>query len=990
MKKIKPLHDCPRLAVAVLALLALVILAGCTPHNLNELLALGQRAAPAAAPERLLDERVADRPMDVVELYLRHYQPGIEPALFQTTRVYDRNGALLAELSDEGRRTWVPLERISPHLIDATIATEDATFYQNTGIDPLRIAGAALQNMQEGEVVSGASTITMQLARNLFLPPEARFDQTVDRKTLEAALAQELTALYSKDELLEMYLNLLNYGQLAYGPEAAAQVYFGKSAADLTTGEATLLAGIPQQPANLNPYEDFEAARARQRVVLDLLARHEYLTVEEGDVIFAEEITLAGDPGALPVQAPHFVQYLIDTIDSQYGAGFTRRAGWNIYTTLDLSMQNLAQETVTAKVAQLRPTYDLSNAALVAMKPASGEILVMVGSADFADEAISGQVNVAVSPRQPGSAIKPVLYAAALDQEAISPATVIWDTPVEYEADAGGGETELYDPQNYDEKFHGPVTVRSALANSYNVPAVKLLDAFGVEEMLTQAQAMGIRSLTRGTDWYGLSLTLGGGELTLLDLTTAFHTLASDGRYLPAIPIRLIADNLGQRVDFELVTEPTQVVSPGTAFQVTDILSDNAARTPAFGANSPLVLSRPAAVKTGTTSDWRDNWTVGYTRNLVTGVWAGNSDGRPMRNASGVTGAAPIWNAFMEAVLADPAMLTTIGASVEPDAWEFSPPEGLEWRDECPPGVTCREGGERFTEEWLKQMNEAGPLGDSVVDRRAAPVYAQSGGGARLAGFCSMDGAIARTLLRLPGNLARSDSATSDLTAPPTPEPTLPANVISVPQARPADNDEDASAGLLSDEQAKAVAWALRYGSWADLGPCDALKPAVDQAAAADAGLAQAGLQVLVDVAAASRPDVAAGPSSGAMLLAQVSSGTTSAAYGTYALSQPVWHDAACPGQYIMGQILNREGGPVAGVRVQARDSWGNVFEAVSKSGAGDYGRFDFPIGSSTPQTISLIVVDANGYPISPTVMVEHQWGSGGSEPCHHVIFRGG
>ena len=208
------------------------------------------------ATERMLDERVADNPMDAVELYLRHYQPGPEPALFQTTRIYDRNGVLLAELSDEGRRTWVPLERISPHLIDATIATEDATFYQNTGIDPLRIAGAALQNMQEGAVVSGASTITMQLARNLFLPPEDRFDQTVDRKTLEAAIAQELTLLYSKDELLEMYLNLLNYGQLAYGPEAAAQVYFGKPAADLTPAEATLLAGIPQQPANLNPVRE--------------------------------------------------------------------------------------------------------------------------------------------------------------------------------------------------------------------------------------------------------------------------------------------------------------------------------------------------------------------------------------------------------------------------------------------------------------------------------------------------------------------------------------------------------------------------------------------------------------------------------------------------------------------------------------------------------------------------------------------------------------
>ncbi len=970
----------------VTAALIMLLLAGCTPHNINEVLSLGQRFAPAAT-ERMLEERVADNPMDAVELYLRHYQPGPEPALFQTTRIYDRNGVLLAELSDEGRRTWVPLERISPNLIDATIATEDATFYQNTGIDPLRIAGAALQNMQEGAVVSGASTITMQLARNLFLPPEDRFDQTVDRKTLEAAIAQELTLLYSKDELLEMYLNLLNYGQLAYGPEAAAQVYFGKPAADLTPAEATLLAGIPQQPANLNLYENFEDARARQRIVLDLMVRHEYLTVEGADAIFAEEIALAGDPGAPPVQAPHFVQYLIDTIDGQYGAGFTRRAGWNIYTTLDLPMQDLAQETVAAKVAELRPAYDLGNAALVAMKPNSGEILAMVGSADFDDETIAGQVNVAVSPRQPGSAIKPVLYAAALDQEAISPATVIWDTRVEYETDAGGGETERYDPRNYDEKYHGPVTVRAALANSYNVPAVKLLDAYGIETMLSQAEAMGIRTLTRGTDWYGLSLTLGGGELTLLDLTTAFHTLASDGRYQPAMPIRLISDNLGQRVEFEQATEPVQAISPQSAFQITDILSDNDARTPAFGANSPLVLSRPAAVKTGTTSDWRDNWTVGYTQNLVAGVWAGNSDGRPMRNASGVTGAAPIWNAFMESVLADPAMLTTLDAAVQPEAWNFTAPEGLEWRDECPPGLVCREGGELFTREWLEKIGDAGPLGDSVVDRTAAPVYTQGADATRLAGFCTMDGAVGRTLVNLPGSLGTFDSPDIDPAAVTAPDSTPTADTVTLAEA-PAEIDE--RSGPLSEEQANALAWALRYGSWANLGPCETLRQAVDQAVAQDQGLAQAGLRVLVDVAAANSPEVAAGPSSGALLLTQVAGSTASAAYGTYALSQPVWHDAACPGQYIMGQVLNREGGPVAGVRVQARDEWGNVYDVVSKSGPADYGRFDFPIASSTPQTLSVMVVDPNGYPMSPSVMIEHQWGSGGAAPCHHLIFRGG
>ncbi len=958
------------------------LLTACSPQNASNLISLGQGIAQQVVPAAQLGDRVADEPLYAVEAYLRRYQPGPEPRLFQTTRIYDRHGVQLAELWDEGRRTWVPLSRISPHLIDATIATEDATFYQNTGIDPVRIAGAALQNMQEGSVVSGASTITMQLARNLFLPPEDRFDQTVDRKALEAGLAQELTQLYSKDELLEMYLNLLNYGQLAYGPEAAAQVYFGKPAAELNLAEATLLAGIPQQPANLNPYEDFEAARARQRVVLNLMVRHGYLSAAEADAVFAQEIALAGDPGSGPARAPHFIQYLIDTIDGQYGTGFTRRAGWNIFTTLDLEMQQLAEEIVRAKVAELEPQYALSNAALVAMRPESGEILTMVGSADFDDERIDGQVNVAVSPRQPGSAIKPMLYAAALDQDLISPATVIWDTPVRYQIAQTGAADDIYRPGNYDERFHGPVTVRSALANSYNVPAVKLLDAFSVDTMLARAQAMGIGSLNRGSDWYGLSLTLGGGEVTLLDLTTAYHTLASAGRYWPAVPIRLIADNLGQRVEFELATDPAQVISPAAAYQITDILSDNSARTPAFGASSLLQLSRPAAAKTGTTSDWRDNWTVGYTRNLVAGVWAGNSDGRPMRNASGVTGAAPIWHAFMEAVLANPRLLAGLDADTDEAAWLFSPPPDGEIRDECPPGLRCREGGEWFSRSWLEQMGDRGPLGDSVVDGPAAPVYSQDSAGVRLAGFCTLENAIGRTLVKLPGGLASEANGLDDASNGEPAGQTDPAGAGS--------SEGELAPGSVAEERAFALAWALRNGSWADLGPCAALSAQAESARRAQPSLAEGGLRILVDVAAAGAPDVAVAPGPGAIEVTQLAATAFPGAAGTYALSQPVWHDAACPGQYIMGQIFDRNGMPVAGVRVQARDQWGNVYEAISKSGANDYGMFDFPLPNGSPQTINVLVVDQAGNPISPSIAVEHQFGSGGTAPCHHLIFRGG
>ncbi|MDQ1300263.1 MAG: hypothetical protein QG637_180, partial [Chloroflexota bacterium] len=502
--------------------------------------------ASCMTSNQLGDRRPAADTVGSVEAYLARYQPGPAPRLFQTTRLYDRNGTLIAELWDEGRRTWVGLDRISKHLIDATIATEDASFYENAGVDPGRIIAAALRNTQAGEVTSGASTITMQIARNLFLGPDQRYDQTMDRKMIEAGLAQELTNLFSKDELLEMYFNLLNYGHLTYGPEAASRVYFGKAAADLTPAEATLLAGIPQRPADFDLFGDFAAAKARQRVVLDMLVRHEYLTEAAADAIFAQPVKLNSKPDQPVNLAPHFVQYVQETLDSRLGgSGAVKRGGLQITTTLDLKTQTLAQELIKKRVAELKPKYDLTNAALVALRPGRNEIVVMVGSADFYDKAIAGQVNVTISPRQPGSAIKPVLYATAISDTLISPATVLWDIPVTYTVGAG----TTYAPVNYDGKFHGPVTVRTALANSLNVPAVKLLDGVTVERMLTAARGMGIRSLSRSRDWYGLSLTLGGGEITLLELTGAFATLANGGQYVEPTPVLAIKDSLGQPVE---------------------------------------------------------------------------------------------------------------------------------------------------------------------------------------------------------------------------------------------------------------------------------------------------------------------------------------------------------------------------------------------------------------------------------------------------------
>jgi penicillin-binding protein 1C len=788
--------------------------------------------------------RAGADPMNAVETYLEQYQPGPLPRLFQTTRLYDRHGVLLAELMDEGRRTWVALDKISPHLIDATIATEDATFYANSGIDPFRIVRALLRNVQEGQVFSGASTITMQLARNLFLGPDQRYDQNFDRKLLEAGLAQQLTQLHSKGELLEMYLNLLNYGNLAYGPEAAAQTYFGKSAADLTLAQATLLAGIPQQPANLDPYRNFDATKRRQRIVLDLMVRHGYLTTSEADAVFAEPLNLQDKRALAPNLAPHFVQYVVETMDQKFGADYTKRAGLHIQTTLDLTMQKLAQQLVARKVTELREPYDLSNAALVAMRPNSGQILVMVGSADFADPTIAGQVNVARSLRQPGSAIKPVLYAAALDDNFVSPATVLWDTPITYTVSAG----QIYTPRNYDARFHGPVTVRTALANSYNIPTVKLLDALGVSRMLTAARTLGITSLQEDPNWYGLSLTLGGGEVTLLELTTAFHAFASEGNYWPATPILALADTQERPLFLEAAPEPTRVLKAETAFLISDILSDNVARAPAFGEQSPLRLSRPAAAKTGTTTDYRDNWTVGYTRYLVAGVWAGNSDGRPMRSTSGIIGAAPIWHDFMEMVLSDSAMLTTLEAPSDEVAWQFVPPATVAQRPDCPPGVRCRDGGEYFTAAWVQATGSAGVLADSMEAFKSAPVYVQQESQSRLIGFCGVANAAERRVLRtndaiglprLTQTLGLTGSLALSTTTP------LTAAVAGVATPTPT--------------TLQALAWTLAYtatNNTLNLGTCDTLKDAVQQAFALSPFTTTATVRVVVDLAAAGNPTV--------------------------------------------------------------------------------------------------------------------------------------
>ncbi len=582
---------------------------------------------------------------------------------FASTKIYDRNGGLLYEVFDPqgGRRTLVPLERISPYLRQATIATEDKHFYQHPGVDPIGIARAVWQNVTERSIVSGASTIPQQLARTVFLSPEERAQRTLSRKIKEAVLATEITRRYPKDTILEIYLNTIYYGNLAYGIEAAAETYLGKTAAELSLAEAALLAGLPQSPAIYDPFTNPEAAKARQAIVLDLMVAEGYITPAQAEAARSEELQFVAQ--RTDIRAPHFVAYVRQLLEQEYGSAILYQGGLQVYTTLDPRLQEIAERVAREQIAALADKH-VTNAALVAIRPATGEILAMLGSVDFFDPEIDGQVNVALRLRQPGSAIKPVTYVTAFEK-GWTPATLIMDVPTEFP----DGANPPYKPTNYDEKFHGPVLVRTALGSSYNIPAVKTLQYVGLPAFLEMAHRLGINSLNRPD--YGLSLTLGGGDVTLLELTGAYAVFANGGRRVPPVAVLRIVDDYGRVIEEYHPPEGEQVISPQHAYLITDILADNEARTPAFGPNSVLRLSRPAAVKTGTTNDWRDNWTVGYTPDLVAGVWVGNSDNTPMAHISGVTGAGPIWHNFMEEALADTP------------PHEFVRPEGIETIEIC-------------------------------------------------------------------------------------------------------------------------------------------------------------------------------------------------------------------------------------------------------------------------------------------------------------------
>jgi penicillin-binding protein 1C len=633
---------------------------------------------------------------------------------FETTRILDRNGNPLYDILDPnaGRRTYVTLDRISPVLLAATIATEDKDFYNHPGFDFWAITRALWENYRSGGQGGGASTITQQLARALLLSPEERAERTYSRKAREIILAAEITRRYSKDQILELYLNEIYYGNLAYGIEAAAETYFGKTANQLTLSEASFLAGLPQSPSVYDIYTNREVTLARQQQVLVLMYGlsqvNGCIKVSNSDVPICVDETAAAtaaneikaypfNPPTITARYPHWVNFVRSELEELYDAQTIYRSGFIVYTTLDPTLQDEAQRLVTEQVSLLADK-NAHNGALVAIKPSTGEILAMVGSPDFNNEAISGQINMADSPtRQPGSSIKPINYIAAFEK-GWTPATLIWDVPSEFPPSGDPNDPrEPYRPVNYDGNFHGPVTVRTALSNSFNVPAVKTLDFVKIYDdpntpqkdgMIGMAERLGITSFTRPD--YGLSLTLGGGDVSLLELTGAYSVFANGGRRVPPVAILRIVDFQGNVVYEYQPPQPEQVVRAEHAFLISSILSDNEARAWMFGRNSLLNLSFQVAAKTGTTNDFRDNWTLGYTPDLVAGVWVGNADYTPMVNTTGLTGAAPIWSAFMQYAVP----IVSNGAPTP-----FSVPPGIMERTICSvsgtePSQWCR-GGQR-------------------------------------------------------------------------------------------------------------------------------------------------------------------------------------------------------------------------------------------------------------------------------------------------------
>lgn len=640
---------------------------------------------------------------------------------FQSTFIYDRTGRELFEVFREGRRTNVQLIDMPKHLIDATLAIEDDGFYSNIGIDigATGVAFLSFLGASPGENTPGGSTITQQLVRNVLFDIEYRAERSARRKIEEIALAIALTTRRSKDDILEMYLNEIYYGNLAYGVQAASSIYFDKDVSDLTLAEAALLAGLPQAPAELNPFSTDptvqDAVQRRWVRVLDEMVKDGFVTQSARDMAYQQGYTLRADP-YIHLRAPHFTVYAQNELEQLMGGlGYSPEqialGGLKVFTSVDLELNEAVQSIAAQQIAGMT-NQNATNAAVLVTKPLTGEILAMVGSVDYNNDAIDGRVNVTNRLRQPGSTVKPFTYAAALEA-GMTAGDVIWDTRIVVQQQG----QPPYIPRNYTGGFNGPLRMRSGLGNSFNIPALQAIRYIGVDYFLHFMHRLGTETLGLDASRYGISLTLGGGEMTLIELTRGFSVFANQGQLVPTTAIICVLDNENTVIyEYENSCPATfqrrsvnrtaqsisrrssmlTVLDPRIAYLITDILNDNAARSTAFGSNSPLLLNNiQASVKTGTTDDVKDNWTVGYTANLAVGVWVGNNDGQPMRNTSGIEGAAPIWNRTMSMIYGDNNYMNhlRVNGQLQPD--KPNPPSGMSQRRICDvrtltdPATTC-------------------------------------------------------------------------------------------------------------------------------------------------------------------------------------------------------------------------------------------------------------------------------------------------------------
>ena len=675
---------------------------------------------------------------------------------FETSRIYDRNGTLLYEFLGSGKRTHVPISAISPMLINATVSIEDKTFFKNAGFDPKGILNALYKNATSGGIAGGGSTITQQLVKRVVLSEDERIDgNQYWRKVKEVVLAQEMTKQYSKQQVLDLYLNEIYYGNLSYGIEAASEGYFGVHAKDLSVAQAALLAGLPQLPSAYDPmnyldgdtlpgvqlgtgwYRDdyplpdgLTPPKRRQIAVMSQLVDEGYVPESTAHDALAQDLKFA--PQERPLNAPHFVFYIRKLLEDKYGQEFANQ-GLSIYTTLDLKLQNMVQTKAKERIDELGER-NINNAAVVVMQPNTGQVLAMVGSIDYNStkpsktpgqlgNVLDGQVNVAIRDRQPGSALKPFTYLSAMERGA-TPATVWWDVKTDFL----GINTDSYSPTNYNGRWNGPLRIRTALANSLNMPAVKALKFAGLPHTLDLLHRVGITGLQKGANFYGLSLTLGGGEVTPLDLTTAYNTLASGGHYYPPVAILKVVDAKGTvlpqfappaveqpRGEFDpaKVANPPQageqVLDPNHVAIITDVMADDKAREPVWGLGSKLKLSRPAAVKTGTTNDWRDAWAVGFTPYVTVGVWTGNNNNEPTAKVESITSGGVIWHNVMEAIFADTAFQKELSAPYNGVLPTFTLPSTVVRKPICKlPGPFNNFGDELFSPDMLKLRGATG------------------------------------------------------------------------------------------------------------------------------------------------------------------------------------------------------------------------------------------------------------------------------------------